>query len=146
MGAVWTKVAVDKAVDGQVFSATTTPIGLPRHGAVGRRRLALAESGPRRTVEDGAATQRHSGFEGFGPYAAAANDALVVAVGLTSAGMGDESPDGLPGAAWFRTLALTAIEGEATAQHVAPGSGSPSGQQHTGPGASDPIVQWSRKC
>ena len=102
-GRGWSKAAVDKAEDGQVFSATTTPAGFLATGPSGADSCLggiWASTDGRRWRCDAAA----SAFAGFGPYAAAANDAVVVAVGLTSAGVDEESPDGLPGAAWVRPL------------------------------------------
>ena len=43
-------------------------------------------------------------FEGFGPYAAAGSDTVQVAVGLTNAGVDEESPNGLPGATFSRQM------------------------------------------
>lgn len=102
-GRGWSKAAVDKALDGQVFSATTTPAGFLATGPSGADSCLggiWASTDGRRWRCDAAAPA----FAGFGPYAAAANDAVVVAVGLTSAGVDEESPDGLPGAAWVRPL------------------------------------------
>ena len=102
-GRTWSRAEVDKAVDGQVFSATTTPIGFHATGPSGGDGC----RGGIWTSTDGRAWRCDAtvaAFEGFGPYAAAANDDVVVAVGLTSARVDDDAPDGLPGAAWFRTL------------------------------------------
>jgi hypothetical protein len=38
----------------------------------------------------------------FGPYATAASDHLEVVVGLTSAGVDEDSDEGFPGAVWVR--------------------------------------------
>ncbi len=102
-GRTWARAEVDKAVDGQVFSATTTPIGFHATGPSGgdgcRGGIWSSTDGRAWRCEATVAA-----FEGFGPYAAAANDDVIVAVGLTSAGVDDDASDGLPGAAWFRTL------------------------------------------
>jgi hypothetical protein len=102
-GRTWSKAAVDKAANGQVFGAATTPIGFVATGPSGPESCLggiWASTDGRRWRCDGAA----SALEGFGPYAAAANDSVVVAVGLTSAGWDEESGDGMPGAAWVRKL------------------------------------------
>ena len=102
-GRNWSKAPVDKAENGQVFSAAMTPAGF----------LATGPSGPDSCLGgiwssvDGRSWRcdaTASAFAGFGPYAAAASDDVVVAVGLTAAGVADESPDGLPGAAWLKPL------------------------------------------
>jgi hypothetical protein len=102
-GRTWAKSVVEHAVDGQVFSATATPTGLLATGPSGGAGCVggiWSSTDGRRWLCDATSLA----FTGFGPYAAAANDAIVVAVGLTSAGVDEESPDGLPGDAWFRTV------------------------------------------
>jgi hypothetical protein len=102
-GRTWSKAAVDKAMDGQVFGAATTPVGFVATGPSGPDSCLggiWSSANGRRWRCDAAAR----GFEGFGPSAAAANDAVVVAVGLTSAGWAETSSKGMPGAAWVRKL------------------------------------------
>jgi hypothetical protein len=100
-GRAWTKGAVDVAAGGQVFSAAPAPDGF----------LAVGPSGGQSCLGgiwasiDGRSWRCDAsapGFEGFGPYAAAASDTVEVAVGLGS-GSVEESPDGEPGAVWYRT-------------------------------------------
>jgi hypothetical protein len=100
-GRVWPKGVVDLAAGGQVFSATATPDGFLAVGPSGGQSCRggiWASTDGRRWRCDASAPA----FEGFAPYAAAASDTVEVAVGLGSAAV-DESPDGEPGAAWYRT-------------------------------------------
>jgi hypothetical protein len=100
-GEAWTKATVDLPIDGQVFSATSTPNGLLAVGPSGACLGGIWSSA------DGMAwtcEATDAAFTGFGPYAAAASSTIEVAVGLTSAGW-DESGDlGMPGSIWVRTL------------------------------------------
>ena len=102
-GVTWTAASVERAAGGQVFSVAATPSGF----------LAVGPSGPDScrggiwSSLDGRAWRCEASdpaFEGFGPYAAAGSDTVQVAVGLTNAGVGEESPSGLPGATFSRQM------------------------------------------
>ena len=97
-GSDWQRAPMDGARDGQVFSVADTGAELLATGPSGGcpgiwsttegRRWACAASGPRMQL--------------FGPYAAAANDEIEVAVGLTNEGWDEDSGEAIPGAIWWR--------------------------------------------
>jgi hypothetical protein len=102
-GLTWANAEIERAKGGQVFSVAATPFGF----------LAVGPSGADSCLGgiwssiDGRAWRCEAsapGFEGFGPYAAAGSDTVQVVVGLTSAGVDEESPNGLPGASWSRQM------------------------------------------
>ena len=102
-GLTWAKAEVERADGGQVLGVAATPAGF----------LAVGPSGADSCLGgiwssiDGRAWRCEAsdpGFEGFGPYAAAGSDTVQVVVGLTSAGVDEESPNGLPGATWSRQM------------------------------------------
>ncbi|MEA2673582.1 MAG: hypothetical protein QOI92_774 [Chloroflexota bacterium] len=100
-GKNWTKAAIDLPIDGQVFGATATPVGLLAVGPSGACLGGMWSSTDGRSWTCAATDPT---FAGFGPYAAAASSTIEVAVGLTSAGW-DESGDlGMPGSIWVRAL------------------------------------------
>ncbi len=97
-GLTWSNAPVEDGVGGQVFSVATTPHGFLATGPSGEGSCL----GGIWASTDGRAWRCDASdpaFEGFGPYAAAASDAVEVAVGLTSGG---DAPEGLPGAVWSR--------------------------------------------
>jgi hypothetical protein len=98
-GTAWSKAAVAKAKDGQMFSVTLTPQGFLAVGPSGGCLGGMWSSTDGRSWRCDASDSR---FKGFGPYAAAASDAVVVAVGLTDQGTNDSGA--YRGAAWSRTL------------------------------------------
>jgi hypothetical protein len=99
-GRTWTKAAVERGGGGQVFSVAATAARFLATGPSGepscRGGIWSSVDGATWTCEASAPA-----FEGFGPYAAAGSPTTEVAVGLTSAD--GDSPDGLPGAAWWRS-------------------------------------------
>jgi hypothetical protein len=98
-GRTWSKATVDKAKDGQAFSVAATPDRFLATGPSGGCLGGIWATTDGRAWQCEASDAR---FEGFGPYAAAASDAVEVAVGLTSSG---EAPSGAAlGAAWSRVL------------------------------------------
>jgi hypothetical protein len=101
-GGAWSKASVEKAAGGQVFSVAPARTGFLATGPSGGDscRGGIWASTDGRAWRCDAADPS---FEGFGPYAAAASGSADVAVGLTSAGVDEESPEGLPGAVWVRS-------------------------------------------
>ena len=98
-GRTWEAAPVELGPGGQVFSVATTLAGF----------LATGPSGDPSCLggiwdsADGRAwscVASDPALTGFGPYAAAGSPTTEVAVGLTSAG--GDSPNGLPGAVWWR--------------------------------------------
>jgi hypothetical protein len=85
-----------------MFSVTATPDGFLATGPSGDPscRGGIWESSDGRAWRCVASARR---FTGFGPYTGASSGAVDVVVGLTSAGWDEESADGMPGAAWYRT-------------------------------------------
>src|SRR5205814_7506992 len=102
-GQEWSKASVKNAVEGQVFSVAAVPNGFLATGPSGEKSCLggiWASTDGRAWRCDASAPA----FKGFGPYAAAASDTVEVAVGLKSTAASDESPLGLPGAAWWRSV------------------------------------------
>jgi hypothetical protein len=102
-GRTWSKASIEKAAGGQLFSVSPTPVGFLAVGPSGGKSCrggiwASSDGRAWRCVASG------RGFEGFSPYAAAASDTIEVVVGLTDAGVVEESPDGFPGDTWTRPL------------------------------------------
>lgn len=100
-GRTWARAKVDHALNGQVFDVTGTPSGFLATGPSGEDSCLggiWASTDGRGWTCDAA----DPSFQGFGPYAAAASESIEVAVGLTSSD--EETPNGLPGAAWWRPL------------------------------------------
>jgi hypothetical protein len=100
-GRTWSKGTVKKADEGQMTGVTATPDGFLAVGG------SIGCLGGIWSSTDGRAWRCEASnkkFQGFGPYAAAASDTVEVAVGLTDAGWDENSGDGMPGAAWYRTL------------------------------------------
>jgi hypothetical protein len=99
-GRTWTKATVERGGGGQVFSVAATPGRFLATGPSGRPSCL---GGIWSSVDGATWTCEASdpAFDGFGPYAAAGSPTTEVAVGLTSAS--GDSPDGLPGAAWWRS-------------------------------------------
>src|SRR4051812_37372571 len=96
----WRRARVARAAGGQVFSVASTPNGFLATGPSG----GTSCLGGIWSSSDGATwtcVASDPAFTGFGPYAAAGSPSIEIAVGLTSAD--DDAPDGLPGAAWWRT-------------------------------------------
>ena len=100
-GRTWMPAPVDQGPGGQVFSVATTPAGFLATGPSGEPSCL----GGIWASTDGRAWQcvaSDPALKGFGPYAAAGSPTTEIAVGLTSAG--EESPNGLPGAVWWRPI------------------------------------------
>ena len=102
-GRTWTSAVVDQGAGGQVFSMAATPGGFLATGPSGEPSClggiwATTNGRAWRCVAS------DSALSGFGPYAAAGSPTTEIAVGLTSAGSGESSPNGLPGAVWWRPV------------------------------------------
>lgn len=100
-GRTWAKATGEGFVTGQVFSVVATPEGFLATGPSGEDscRGGIWGSADGRAWRCVAADPA---FEGFGPYAAATNGSIEVAVGL-GPNPGD-APEGNPGAAWWRAV------------------------------------------
>lgn len=101
-GRTWAKATGARFAHGQVFSVVATPDGFLATGPSGEDscRGGIWESADGRAWRCIAADPA---FDGFGPYAAASNGSIEVAVGLGPLA-DEESPDGSPGAAWWRAV------------------------------------------
>ena len=100
-GRTWMPAMVDQGPGGQVFGVATTPTGFLATGPSGEPSCL----GGIWASTDGRAWQcvaSDPALKGFGPYAAAGSPTTEIAVGLTSAG--GDSPQGLPGAVWWRSV------------------------------------------
>ena len=98
-GRHWESAPVDRGPGGQVFSVAMTPGGFLATGPSGEPSC-LGGIWASLDGQSWACVASDASFGGFGPYAAAGSPTTEVVVGLTSSGEG--SPNGLPGAAWWR--------------------------------------------
>jgi hypothetical protein len=100
-GRTWAKATGERFLTGQVFSVVATPEGFLATGPSGADscRGGIWGSADGRAWRCVAADPA---FDGFGPYAAAANATVEVAVGLGP--NPDDAPQGNPGAAWSRAV------------------------------------------
>jgi hypothetical protein len=99
-GRTWAKATGERFLTGQVFSVVATPEGFLATGPSGADSCRGGIWGS----PDGRAWSciaSDPAFEGFGPYAAATNGSVEVAVGLGPSP--EDSPEGNPGAAWWRS-------------------------------------------
>lgn len=102
-GQSWSKATVERSLHGQVFDVAATPEGFLATGPSGETSClgGIWASSAGRAWRCVASDPL---LAGFGPYASAASSSVEVVVGLTSVGYDEDSPFGLPGAVWWRSL------------------------------------------
>ena len=102
-GQSWREATVELPLRGQVFDVSATPEGFLATGPSGEPSClgGIWASSAGRAWQCVASDPL---LAGFGPYASASSSSVEVVVGLTSVGYDENSPLGLPGAVWWRSL------------------------------------------
>jgi len=102
-GQSWSEATVELPLRGQVFDVSATPEGFLATGPSGEPSClgGIWASSAGRAWQCVASDPL---LAGFGPYASASSSSVEVVVGLTSVGYDENSPLGLPGAVWWRSL------------------------------------------
>jgi hypothetical protein len=99
----WGEAKVELAGHGQLFGVTPVKDGFLAVGPSDRDSC----RGGIWSSQDGSSWRciaKDRAMDGFGPSAVGVSRTVEIAVGLTSKGYDEESPDGLPGAAWWRPV------------------------------------------
>lgn len=150
-GQSWSEATVERSLHGQVFDVTATPEGFLATGPSGETSClgGIWASSAGRAWQYVASDPL---LAGFGPYASAASSSVEVAVGLTSVGYDENSPLGVPGAVWWRSLQSVEGAGALLSQGSQPPSSPPSclggdnvinGDSRGEPGELLPLAQGS---